>query len=123
MTRDLALEEWSFAEKMDVSRTVGSGYPGGALLGASERGWTARRSPCAWAVVFADRPAPSRPPADEVTKTWLKQHIDPVFGFPSLVRFSWKTCETILKEKGVPVEWWAARRTLLAASEFIAGTR
>ena len=30
-------------------------------------------------------------PGDSVTKTWLREHMDPVFGFPGLVRFSWKT--------------------------------
>ena len=28
-----------------------------------------------------------------------------VFGFPSFVRFSWKTAETLLEEKGVKVEF------------------
>lgn len=28
-------------------------------------------------------------PGDGVTKAWLATHVDPVFGFPSLVRFSW----------------------------------
>ena len=30
-------------------------------------------------------------PGDSTTKTWLREHMDPVFGFPGLVRFSWKT--------------------------------
>jgi len=36
-------------------------------------------------------------PGDEKTKQWLKSNIDPVFGFPRLVRFSWQTCKTILE--------------------------
>eukprot|EP01112_Ceratiomyxa_fruticulosa_P007066 TRINITY_DN1821_c0_g1_i1.p1 TRINITY_DN1821_c0_g1~~TRINITY_DN1821_c0_g1_i1.p1 ORF type:complete len:374 (-),score=80.21 TRINITY_DN1821_c0_g1_i1:71-1027(-) len=44
-------------------------------------------------------------PADPIVKKWLKDSLDPVFGFPSIVRFSWKTCSTLLKEKGVPIEW------------------
>ncbi|KAM7264248.1 hypothetical protein ACFE04_001931 [Oxalis oulophora] len=31
-------------------------------------------------------------PGDPETKTWLQQHKHHVFGFPSLVRFSWGTC-------------------------------
>lgn len=31
-------------------------------------------------------------PGDAVTKAWLAAHVDPVFGFPSLVRFSWSAC-------------------------------
>lgn len=35
----------------------------------------------------------------------MAQNIDPVFGFPQLVRFSWSTSDQILKTKAVPVEW------------------
>jgi len=44
-------------------------------------------------------------PADPVTKKFLAKHVDPVFGFPHLVRFSWSTVDVILKARGVPVEW------------------
>lgn len=44
-------------------------------------------------------------PADPVTKAWLKSNIDPVFGFSSLVRFSWGTTQNILKEHAVKVTW------------------
>ena len=37
-------------------------------------------------------------PGDERTVAWLKKHKDPIFGFPDLVRFSWKTCENLLVE-------------------------
>jgi len=66
VTRDAALKEWKFREKIPGGGTFefGSGYPG-----------------------------------DEKTVNWLKAHRDPVFGFPDLVRFSWKTCETMINEK------------------------
>ncbi|XP_066601986.1 ribonuclease H2 subunit A-like [Prorops nasuta] len=44
-------------------------------------------------------------PNDPMTKSWLKRNIDPVFGFPQIVRFSWSTAETILNSEAVPVEW------------------
>ena len=44
-------------------------------------------------------------PADPVTKKFLRDNIDPIFGFPSIVRFSWKTAETLLEEKGCHVEF------------------
>eukprot|EP00742_Colponemidia_sp_Colp-10_P007890 GILJ01008510.1.p1 GENE.GILJ01008510.1~~GILJ01008510.1.p1 ORF type:complete len:276 (+),score=39.07 GILJ01008510.1:39-866(+) len=44
-------------------------------------------------------------PSDGNTKTWLSEHLDPVFGFPSIVRFSWATCVEMLKKRGVPIEW------------------
>lgn len=37
-------------------------------------------------------------PGDPVTKVWLQQHQDPVFGFPLAVRFSWSTCDRIINE-------------------------
>ncbi|XP_018022197.1 ribonuclease H2 subunit A [Hyalella azteca] len=44
-------------------------------------------------------------PGDAITKNFLQRTLDPVFGFPSLVRFSWSTAESILQTKGVPVTW------------------
>ena len=43
--------------------------------------------------------------ADPDTKAWLQEHIDPVFGFPSIVRFSWSTASKILETGAVPVQW------------------
>ncbi|MFS7907920.1 putative ribonuclease H [Helianthus anomalus] len=40
------------------------------------------------------------------TKGWLEHHKHSVFGFPSLVRFSWGTCESYFKG-GVEVLWEA----------------
>lgn len=44
-------------------------------------------------------------PNDPETKNWLIENVDPVFGFPRLVRFSWSTAEKILEEKALSVEW------------------
>jgi ribonuclease H2 subunit A len=44
-------------------------------------------------------------PNDPVTKAWLAENVDPVFGFPQLVRFSWSTAEKILQSNAIPVEW------------------
>ncbi|KAL8161798.1 hypothetical protein V2J09_013287 [Rumex salicifolius] len=43
-------------------------------------------------------------PADPETKAWLEQHQHLVFGFPSLVRFSWGTCNAYAKDN-VAVLW------------------
>ena len=44
--------------------------------------------------------------ADPRTKAWLSSHLDPVFGYPTVVRFSWATCRDILDSKAVDVRWW-----------------
>ncbi|KAK9805728.1 hypothetical protein WJX73_002697 [Symbiochloris irregularis] len=44
-------------------------------------------------------------PGDPVTKAWLEAHLDRVFGFPDLVRFSWQTCTRMLEDRAVPVRW------------------
>jgi len=44
-------------------------------------------------------------PADPLTQRWLRKHLDPIFGFPSIVRFSWSTCSRILEKECVQVDW------------------
>ena len=51
--------------------------------------------------------------ADPDTKAWLDQHIDPVFGYPGIVRFSWQTCENLLTQRGVPITWYVKSALLL----------
>ncbi|CAG0895707.1 unnamed protein product [Darwinula stevensoni] len=44
-------------------------------------------------------------PGDPATKKFLKEHIDPVFGFPDLVRFSWSTAKELMEKHCVKVLW------------------
>ncbi|XP_070540055.1 ribonuclease H2 subunit A-like [Ptychodera flava] len=44
-------------------------------------------------------------PNDPATKQWLADVMDPVFGFPTFVRFSWSTADKILEDKAIPVNW------------------
>ncbi|XP_072925238.1 ribonuclease H2 subunit A isoform X1 [Hemitrygon akajei] len=44
-------------------------------------------------------------PNDPKTKEWMENHVDPVFGYPQFVRFSWSTAQTILDSRAVPVHW------------------
>ncbi|XP_050296685.1 ribonuclease H2 subunit A [Anthonomus grandis grandis] len=44
-------------------------------------------------------------PGDPVTKKFLVNHCDPVFGYPQLVRFSWSTAENALEQTAYHVEW------------------
>lgn len=51
------------------------------------------------------------PAADPTTKAYLQSTLDPIFGYPSLVRFSWSTVKVILEKGGKEVRW-CARNTL-----------
>ncbi|XP_076235788.1 ribonuclease H2 subunit A [Calliopsis andreniformis] len=44
-------------------------------------------------------------PNDPETKKWLSENVDPVFGLPRIVRFSWSTAEKILESQALTVEW------------------
>jgi hypothetical protein len=47
-------------------------------------------------------------PGDPDTKSWLEQNSNPVFGFPSVVRFSWATCKPYFTKGGVDIFWLAS---------------
>lgn len=42
---------------------------------------------------------------DPVTKEWLANNKDQVFGFPSVVRFSWSTAANIMSSDTLAVKW------------------
>lgn len=44
-------------------------------------------------------------PGDPLTKAWMQQHMDKVFGWPDVVRFSWAPAKDALAASGVPCEW------------------
>ncbi|XP_052655681.1 ribonuclease H2 subunit A isoform X1 [Harpia harpyja] len=52
-----------------------------------------------------DRDYGSGYPNDPKTKEWLRRHLEPVFGFPQFVRFSWGTAQELLQRGGVPIKW------------------
>jgi len=47
-------------------------------------------------------------PSDPMTKEWMKDLKDDLFGYPDLVRFSWETTKLALK-KGMEVKWKAEK--------------
>lgn len=43
---------------------------------------------------------------DPVTKKYLQKNIEPIFGFPNIVRFCWSTAETVLKDHAIQIDWY-----------------
>lgn len=43
--------------------------------------------------------------SDPKTKAWMLKYLDPVFGYPQFVRFSWSTAQTLMDSKAVTVHW------------------
>jgi len=44
-------------------------------------------------------------PGDPSTKSFLRKVLDPVFGFPTLVRFSWQTAQDLLDKQAHDCTW------------------
>lgn len=44
-------------------------------------------------------------PSDPKTQAFLKDDVDPVFGYKGIVRFSWATVKVILEKQGVECKW------------------
>jgi len=44
--------------------------------------------------------------ADPKTQAWLKNSIEPTFGFPKVVRFSWTTIKVLLEKSAHTVKWF-----------------
>ncbi|KAF5948117.1 hypothetical protein HYC85_014074 [Camellia sinensis] len=56
-------------------------------------------------------------PGDPETKSWLEDHQHSVFGFPTLVRFSWGTCTPYFKSN-VEVLWSKRAKVLWLGAIF-----
>lgn len=94
VTRDACIEGWYFEEnpengKLGWSTEFGSGYPSGKLL--------------RWLLV----PLLTISLTDPNTQAWLKGNLEPTFGFPKVVRFSWTTVKVLLEKNAHPVKWYA----------------
>ena len=55
-------------------------------------------------------------PGDKITRGWLKDNVDPVFGFPSNVRFSWKTSFEMLAKEDKKFDWHDIPESILNGS-------
>ncbi|EAU85381.1 ribonuclease H2 subunit A [Coprinopsis cinerea okayama7 len=75
VTRDVCIEEWVFEEDGGNAKSKWS-----KALGSGY-------------------------PSDPNTQAWLKNAVDPVFGFPKIVRFSWSTVKVVLDKQAKEVKW------------------
>lgn len=92
VTRDACIESWCFEEnivndKLEWAKNFGSGYPSGKYFC-----WLSHR-------------ASANIRVDPNTQAWLKGNIEPTFGFPKIVRFSWTTVKVLLEKHAHPVKW------------------
>ncbi|TPX68281.1 hypothetical protein CcCBS67573_g07239 [Chytriomyces confervae] len=64
--------------------------------------------------VFSEAGVPENPfsrvfgsgyPGDPNTRKWLRENMDPVFGYPDLIRFSWSTTVKMLEKAAAKVNW------------------
>jgi len=116
VTRDLNLERWKFIEERPPVIAGSGSITNNATSQPSSSSASIHPSPLPTLT-----PTPSPPlssllprfsrrfgsgyPGDPLTKVWLSNALDPVFGYTRLVRFSWGTTKKILKAQTVQVEW------------------
>ncbi|KAI0782563.1 ribonuclease H-like domain-containing protein [Abortiporus biennis] len=92
VTRDAWVEGWIFEES--VPRNFAS---------TSQQNGThieTKKSDYPWSDALG-----SGYPSDPNTKAWVKSSLDPTFGYPSLVRFSWTTIKVVLEKDAHAVDW------------------
>ncbi|KAG1871947.1 ribonuclease H-like domain-containing protein [Suillus tomentosus] len=83
VTRDACVDGWTFEELIEEDEN--------AARNARDENW--------------NREFGSGYPSDPKTQIWVKNSLDPTFGFPSIVRFSWTTVKVILEKSAHPVKW------------------
>ncbi|GJE88649.1 ribonuclease H2 subunit A [Phanerochaete sordida] len=86
VTRDAWIEGWRF-EEAGVEEEDGDGVE----RVVDETQWGG--------------PLGSGYPGDPKTVAWIKSSLEPTFGFPSIVRFSWTTVKVALEKHGHKVDW------------------
>lgn len=114
VTRDRYIEGWVDAEgplpgpgsaggdEAEVEELIrGSGYPSGTCCVRGARAATCCLADGRRNVI---RPGTLLTP-DPKTQAFLRQQLDPVFGYRGMVRFSWATVKVLLEKQGHPCQW------------------
>lgn len=104
VTRDAWIDGWVYEEthasedgssgaKQTWGDELGSGYPSGTISTSLE------------CLKHADNNDDIILTVDPKTVAWIKSSLEPTFGFPSIVRFSWTTVKVALEKSGHDVKW------------------
>lgn len=107
VTRDCCIEGWYFEEsENDSVKTwsggLGSGYPSGNSF-----------------FIVIVKKFEYIHLTDPNTQAWLKNNLEPVFGFPKIVRFSWATVKVILEKSAHKVKWYVSMSTFNCELTFL----
>ena len=93
VTRDAWVDNWAWEEDYKPSSIAPVDSKGkGADNKSIVEGWTKEFG--------------SGYPSDPNTRDWLANHFEPIFGFPSVARFSWAPVKTACETKGAKVLWY-----------------
>lgn len=99
VTRDRYIEQWTDPEGPmpgDDHVPRGSGYPSGELEGGCLGTVVCMALACELMLT---------PIVDPKTQAFLRQHIDPVFGYRGITRFSWATVKVLLEKEAASTTW------------------
>ena len=95
VTRDNCVLNWSFIEE-----NIGQCELKGKEIG-KEKEEGKKKGKGKFSTIFG-----SGYPGDPVTKKWMENNFDRVFGYPNIVRFDWKTTKNYLKsKKAIEYKW------------------
>ncbi len=102
VTRDAWIEGWVYEENTPTHELVQSKFFHNPLPASGEKEEAAGKQPKGKWVEQTG----SGYPSDPKTQAWIKGSLEPTFGYPSFVRFSWSTVKVVLEKDGHAVEWY-----------------
>ena len=102
VTRDAWIEGWVYEESTPTHELVQSKFFRTPSLTPADKEKKVGKKPGGkWLEVTG-----SGYPSDPKTQAWIKGSLEPTFGYPSFVRFSWATVKVVLERDAHAVEWW-----------------
>ncbi|KAI0367755.1 ribonuclease H2 subunit A [Pilatotrama ljubarskyi] len=102
VTRDAWIEGWVY-EELQMSAITSDGMSSKYFAGGVQGEGKTEAAVAAEAKWVAE--TGSGYPSDPKTQAWIKNTLEPTFGYPSLARFSWATIKVVLDKDAHAVEW------------------